>query len=67
MKTSCRPWSPANLTSCDLPIVIRESKFYRNLTKRISSGEAPRQTYLEIEEFLNDSARSLGEQLDTFS
>ncbi len=41
---------------CDLPVTIRESKFYRNLAKRISSGEAPRQTYLEVEEFLNDSA-----------
>jgi hypothetical protein len=41
---------------CDLPVTICESKFYRNLVKRISSGEAPRQTYLEIEEFLNDSA-----------
>jgi hypothetical protein len=41
---------------CDLPIAVRDSKFYRNLTKRISSGEAPRQTYLDIEEFLNDSA-----------
>ncbi len=41
---------------CDLPATIRESKFYRNLAKRISSGEAPRQTYLEIEEFLNDPA-----------
>ena len=40
---------------CDLPVTIRESKFYRNLAKRISSGEAPRQTYLEIEQFLNDS------------
>ena len=40
---------------CDLPVAIRESKFYRNLTKRISSGEAPRRTYLEIEKFLNDS------------
>jgi len=42
--------------SCDLPIAIRESKFYRNLTKRISSGEAPRTTYLEIEKFLSDSS-----------
>jgi hypothetical protein len=41
-------------TNCDLPIAIRESKFYRNLTKRISSGQAPRKTFLEIEEFLND-------------
>ena len=42
--------------ACDLPIAIRESKFYRNLTKRISSGEAPRKTYLELEHFLNDSS-----------
>ena len=42
--------------ACDLPITIRESKFYRNLTKRISSGQAPRRTYSEIEEFLNDSS-----------
>ncbi len=55
MKTSCKPWSPANQTSCDLPVAIRESKFYRNLEKRISSGEAPRRTYLEIEKFLSDS------------
>ncbi len=41
--------------SCDLPVAIRESKFYRNLEKRISSGEAPRRTYLEIEKFLSDS------------
>ena len=41
--------------NCDLPVVIRESKFYRNLSKRISSGEAPRRTYLEIEKFLGDS------------
>jgi hypothetical protein len=42
--------------SCDLPIAIRDSKFHRNLTKRILSGEAPRKAYLEIEEFLNDPA-----------
>ncbi len=41
--------------TCDLPVAIRESKFYRNLTKRIESGEAPRRTYLEIEKFLSDS------------
>ena len=52
---------------CDLPISVRESKFYRNLTKRISSGEAPRQTYLEVEEFLNDSAEVWENSLDPFS
>ncbi len=41
--------------SCDLPITIRESRFYRNLTKRISSGEAPRQTWLDLQSFLSDS------------
>ncbi len=41
---------------CDLPITIRESRFFRNIARRISSGEAPRQTYLELQEFLNDSA-----------
>jgi hypothetical protein len=45
-----------NAESCDLPIAIRESRFYRNLTKRISSGEAPRQTYLEIQQFLSETA-----------
>lgn len=43
-------------SSCDLPIAIRESKFYRNLAKRISSGQAPRKTFLDVEQFLNDSA-----------
>src|SRR5271165_2060597 len=42
--------------ACDLPITIRESKFYRNLAKRISSGQAPRKTYQELEQFLNDSS-----------
>jgi hypothetical protein len=41
--------------SCDLPITIRESRFFRNIARRISSGEAPRQTYNELQEFLNDS------------
>jgi len=41
--------------SCDLPITIRESRFFRNIARRISSGEAPRQTYDELQEFLNDS------------
>lgn len=40
---------------CDLPISVRESRFYSNLVRRISSGEAPRQNHLELEKFLNDS------------
>jgi len=42
--------------ACDLPVTIRESRFFRNAARRISSGEAPRQTYLEVQEFLNDSS-----------
>ena len=42
--------------SCDLPVTIHESRFYRNLTKRIESGEAPRQGYFELQEFLANSA-----------
>src|SRR5271166_3082665 len=41
--------------ACDLPTTIRESRFFRNIARRISSGEAPRQTYNELQEFLNDS------------
>ena len=40
--------------SCDLPITIRESRFFRNISKRISSGEAPRQAYMELQAFLSD-------------
>jgi len=68
----CLPFSPGDVTagsedelqavvagsasSCDLPLTIRESRFFRNVARRISSGEAPRQAYLELQEFLNDSA-----------
>lgn len=38
---------------CDLPISIQESRFFRNLAKRTSSGEAPRRAYLELQEFLS--------------
>jgi hypothetical protein len=40
--------------SCDLPTTIRESRFFRNISKRISSGEAPRQAYIELQAFLSD-------------
>ncbi len=46
-----------NSAACDLPITIRESRFLRNIARRSSSGEAPRKTYLELQEFLNDSSR----------
>ena len=43
-----------NAAACDLPITIRDSRFLKNIARRGSSGEAPRKTYLELQEFLND-------------
>ena len=43
-----------NAAACDLPISIRDSRFLKNIARRSSSGEAPRSTYLELQEFLND-------------
>jgi hypothetical protein len=42
-------------SDCDLPLTIRESRFFRNIAHRHASGEAPRRTLLELEAFLNDS------------
>ena len=42
-------------THCDLPLTIRESRFFRNIARRSASGEAPRRTLSELELFLNDS------------
>ena len=42
-------------TDCDLPLSIRESRFFRNIARRSASGEAPRRTLLELEAFLNDT------------
>src|SRR5271165_3634488 len=44
-----------NATACDLPVTIRDSRFLKNIARRSSSGEAPRKTYLELQEFLSDS------------
>jgi hypothetical protein len=41
--------------ACDLPITIRDSRFLKNIARRSSSGEAPHKTYLELQQFLNDS------------
>ncbi len=43
------------LGDCDLPLIIRESHFFRNIARRHASGEAPRRTLLELETFLSDS------------
>ena len=40
---------------CDLPLSIRDSRFFRNIARRSASGEAPRRALLEIEGFLGDS------------
>ncbi|HEY1731625.1 MAG TPA: hypothetical protein VGG15_07740 [Terriglobales bacterium] len=40
---------------CDLPLSIRESRFFQNIARRSASGEAPRRTLLEVEAFLNDT------------
>ncbi|MGB8889534.1 MAG: hypothetical protein WCC87_22615 [Candidatus Korobacteraceae bacterium] len=42
-------------SDCDLPLSIRESRFFRNIARRSASGEAPRRTLLELEAFLNDT------------
>jgi hypothetical protein len=40
---------------CDLPLTIRESRFFQNIARRSTSGEAPRRTLLDLEAFLNDT------------
>ncbi len=46
---------------CDLPRMIRESKFFHNLARRGASGETPRRTLLELQTFLDDN-RHIWEQ-----
>ena len=46
-----------NAAACDLPTAIRESRFLQNVARRSSSGEAPRSTYLQLQEFLSDHER----------
>jgi hypothetical protein len=42
-------------SDCDLPLSIRESRFFHNIARRSASGEASRRTLLELEAFLNDT------------
>jgi hypothetical protein len=44
--------------ACDLPITIRDSRFLKNIARRSSSGEAPRKTYLEVQQFLSDTEQT---------
>jgi hypothetical protein len=41
-------------SDCDLPLTIRESRFFQNIARRHASGEAPRRTLQELDAFLND-------------
>ncbi len=41
--------------ACDLPLSLRESRFFRNIARRSASGEAPAKTLSELQAFLNDS------------
>jgi hypothetical protein len=41
--------------ACDLPITIRDSRFFRNIARRSASGEAPQKTLLDLQSFLSDS------------
>ena len=43
-----------NASSCDLPITIRESRYFKNIARRSSSGEASRSTYLDLQDFLEE-------------
>jgi hypothetical protein len=47
-----------NSAACDLPITIRDSRFLKNIARRSSSGEAPRKTYLEVQQFLSDTEQT---------
>ncbi|MGC2109679.1 MAG: hypothetical protein WA655_09190 [Candidatus Korobacteraceae bacterium] len=42
-------------SACDLPLSIRESRFFHNIARRSASGESPRRTLLDLEAFLNDT------------
>jgi hypothetical protein len=43
--------------ACDLPITIHESRFFKNIAKRSSSGVASRSACLELQQFLNDNGQ----------
>ena len=43
-----------NASSCDLPITIRESRYFKNIARRSSSGEASQSTYRDLQAFLEE-------------
>ena len=45
----------------DLPTVIRESSFYRNMAKRAASGDAPKKALASLEQFLDDNPENVWE------
>jgi hypothetical protein len=44
-----------NASSCDLPITIRESRYFQNIARRSNSGEAPLSTYRDLQAFLEEN------------
>ena len=45
----------------DLPTVIRESSFYRNMVKRAASGDAPKKALTNLEQFMDDNPERVWE------
>ena len=45
----------------DLPLIIKESDFYANLHKRVSSGDMPRSRLTALEEFLEENPNQVWE------
>ncbi len=45
----------------DLPIIIRESRFYKNMLKRAASGDAPKKALVGLEQFLDENAEKVWE------
>ncbi len=45
----------------DLPIIIKESRFYKNMLKRAASGDAPKKALTSMEQFLDENAENVWE------
>ena len=45
----------------DLPIIIKESRFYRNMLKRAASGDAPKKALTSLEQFVEENPENVWE------
>ncbi|AQV02926.2 MULTISPECIES: hypothetical protein [Desulfococcus] len=45
----------------DLPIIIQQSNYYQNLMKRTGTGESPRRSIADLENFINDNTNGIWE------